>query len=152
MVPAPTPDPEFAARRTLWWEIPGKLDGSGHRVSELVAEVRAAVDKAQEPLDARHESDGEAMDAVEELTGTRGSGRRLMETRHRREARQHRTDELRMGLATLAQRYRTADLASPEVIGVFPRLTDAAEALVRNPNEELWLTTLFLDLPALPED
>ena len=142
-------DPAFAARRALWWEIPSRLDGSGHRVGELVAEVRAAVDQAQEPLENRHARDAESMDAVEELTGTRGSGRCLMEVKHRREARQHRTDELRMGLATLAQRYRSADLSSPDVLEVFPVLTDAAEALIRNPNEELWLTTLLLDLPTL---
>ncbi len=89
------------------------------------------------------------MAAAEELTGTRGSGRRDMEQRHRREARLHRTDEWRMGLATLAHRYREENLVGGAPLEAFDALTDAAEALVRNPNEELWLTALLLDLPAL---
>lgn len=142
-------DEAFVARRGLWWNAPTQLDGSGHTVSEIVAAIRDAVDEAQAPLDARHERDVLAMDQIEELTGTRGSGRRAMEARHKREARLHRTDEWRMGLATLAQRYR-AQLESPEAdLSVFDTLRDAADVLGRNPNEELWITALFLRLPSL---
>lgn len=141
-------DEAFAARRRLWWEAPGRLDGSGHRVGEIVAELRAAVDHAQEPLDDRHQGESAALAELEDQVGSRGSGRRTMEVRHRREARLHRTDEWRMGLATLAQRYRRAGL-DVRNLEVFETLSDAAEALLRNPNEELWLTALMLDLPRL---
>ena len=141
-------DEDFAARRRLWWDVPIRLDGSGHRVGEIVADLRAAVDQAQEPLDERHRSESEALAELEDQVGTRGSGRRVMEIRHRRETRLHRTDEWRMGLATLAQRYRGAGLEAGK-LGVFETLSDAAEALLRNPNEELWLTALVLDLPRL---
>ena len=139
-------DEAFDERRRLWWSVPDRLDGSGHAVGGLVAELRKAMDDARAPLESRHDSESEALAQVEEQVGPRGSGRRAMETRHRREARLHRTDELRMGLATLAQRYRTDGL-SGDRLAVFDRLNDAGEALLRNPNEELWLTALLLDLP-----
>jgi DNA polymerase-3 subunit delta' len=140
-------DPAFAARSALWWDAPARLDGSGHMVSQIVADIREAVYSAQEPLDARHAIEVETMDETEELTGTRGSGRRAMEARHKREARLHRTDEWRMGLATLARRYREGIADSPNDLAVFAQLRDAAEALTRNPNEELWLSGLLLALP-----
>lgn len=144
-------DDAFVNRRNLWWTAPDALDGSGYAVSELALAIRSAIDDAQAPLDARHSTESEAMDQTEELTGTRGSGRRAMEERHRREARLHRTDEWRMGLATLALRYRE-QLDTPTVnLAVFDVLRDAAEALERNPNDELWLSSLLLRLPASAE-
>ncbi len=143
-------DEDFAARRQLWWDIPGRLDGSGSAVGSLVTEIRLAVDAAQVPLDARHSEEAALMDETEEITGPRGSGRRAMETRHKREARLHRNDEWRMGLSTLAHRYRQG-LGNESVdtdLDVFESLRDASAALVRNPNEELWLASLLLDLPA----
>lgn len=142
-------DDAFARRRDLWWQAPSRLDGSGYAVSEVIAEIRQAVDEAQLPLEARQVEQIVAMDEKEELMGTRGSGRTLMEARHKRETRLHRTDEWRMGLATLALRYRPAALAGDVDLAAFETLTDAAEALVRNPNEELWLTQLLLSLPAI---
>lgn len=139
-------DEAFGQRRALWWDAPGVLDGSGYSVSELVGAIRNAIDEAQGPLDARHAVESESMDQTEELTGARGSGRRAMEERHRREARLHRTDEWRMGLATLAQRYREGLDAPDSDRTVFDTLRDAAEALDRNPNDELWLASLLLRL------
>lgn len=144
-------DEAYAHRRNLWWTAPSRLDGSGHAVSEVIAEIRAAVDEAQAPLEERQAQDIVAMDEQEELTGTRGSGRRVMEIRHRREARLHRTDEWRMGLATLALRYRGAAIEGRVDLAVFETLTDATDALTRNPNEELWLTELLLSVPQLLE-
>jgi hypothetical protein len=63
-----------------------------------------------------------------------------------------REDELRLGLATLAARYRDrlVDAADPEpYIAALGRLNAAAEALIRNPNEALLLEALFLELPPL---
>ncbi|MGI9605233.1 MAG: hypothetical protein ACR2P0_03755 [Acidimicrobiales bacterium] len=143
-------DVEFAERRAMWWDAPSRLDGSGFAATEVAKEVRKAIEEAQAPLDAKHVVESATMDATEELTGTRGSGRRAMEARHKREARLHRTDEWRMGLATLALRYRSAVVDGSRDPAIFATLNDAAEALVRNPNEELWLTALLLELPPLP--
>ena len=108
------------------------------------------VDAAQDPLDERHATEAEAMAEAEELTGLRGSGRSTMEARQRRETRLHRTDEWRMGLATLAHRYReglveAADQATR--LTAFEMLDEASVSLGRNPNEELWLADLLLRLP-----
>lgn len=139
-------DEDFAARRELWWTAPSQCGGSGYEVSEVVRSIRAAIEAAQAPLDRRHAEEAERMDELESAVGVRGSGRKAMEIRHRREARAHRTDEWRMGLATLAQRYRS-ELERSFDSSVFARLNDAAQALDRNPNEEMWLTALLLGLP-----
>lgn len=151
-------DGSFVARRQLWWDIPTRLDGTGFAVGEIVKELTEVVDEAQLPLDEKHAAEVESMDETEEITGTRGSGRKAMETRQKREARLHRTDEWRMGLSTLAHRYRENLLGGLETTGtdVFARLRDASAALSRNPSEELWLTNTLLQLPpvtfeALPE-
>ena len=140
-------DEAFGARQALWWDLPTRLDGSGYAVGQVIGEIRTAVDDAQAPLDARHAVELEAMDETEELTGTRGSGRRAMETRHKREARLHRTDEWRMGLATLARRYRENVSEPGADVEVFSTLRQSADALTRNPSEELWLASLLLALP-----
>lgn len=142
-------DVAFADRQQLWWNAPTRLDGTGHAVGEILAEIRTAVDAAQGPLDAQHQTESEAMDETEELTGARGSGRRAMETRHKREARLYRTDEWRMGLSTLARRYRERIDDGSTELDVFTTLREAADSLNRNPNEELWLASLLLALPRL---
>ncbi len=142
-------DEAFGRRRSLWWEAPTQLDGSGHVVSEIVATIRHAIEEAQGPLDERHVAEQAAMEETEELVGTRGSGRRAMETRHKREARLHSADEWRMGLATLAARYRETIEAPDADLEVFDSLREAAEGLSRNPNDELWLSSLLLELPPI---
>ncbi len=88
----------------------------------------------------------------EEAYGNRGSGRRQMEERQRREARRFRDDELRFGLATLARRYRDLVVGGrSSAMGATARITEVGGELVRNPNEALLLQALFLDLPAVSE-
>lgn len=140
-------DPAFVTRRDLWRGVPERLDGTGAAVGVLVSELLTAVDDAQSALNEMHSAESAQMDETEELTGTRGSGRSAMQTRQKREVRLHRTDELRMGLATLAHRYRETVLDQNAPLEVFDILRDAASALTRNPNEELWLTNTLLQLP-----
>ena len=144
-------DTAFVERRDLWWSIPSRIDGTGFAISDITAELIAVVDEAQRPLDEQHAAEAEAMDETEELTGTRGSGRKAMETRHKREARLHRTDEWKMGLATLAHRYRESLVqnSADAQTDVFDLLRDAAASLGRNPSEQLWLTNTLMGLPAL---
>ncbi len=142
-------DESFVARRDLWWGLPSRLDGTGYAVSQIVSEIVAVVDEAQRPLDEKHAREVEAMNETEELTGTRGSGRKAMEARHKREVRLHRTDEWRMGLATLAHRYRDELVSGSIETDVFSSLNDSTAALARNPNPDLWLATTLLSLPAI---
>ncbi|MEZ5168133.1 MAG: hypothetical protein R2695_17220 [Acidimicrobiales bacterium] len=145
-------DERLAARRDAWHGVPDRLDGTGAAVGALVEELRAMIDDAAAACDARHGEELAALDAREEQLGTRGSGRREMETRHRRELRQYRTDELRFGLATLARRYRDAvqGQTGPASFGAVDRIRAASEALIRNPNEALLLQALLVALPPLP--
>jgi DNA polymerase-3 subunit delta' len=147
-------DERFAARRRAWHDVPDELDGTGATVARQVAGLRALIDDASVPLDKRQSLELEELAAFEEEYGTRGSGRRHIEERHRREARLLREDELRLGLATLAGRYRDRLLDTHDpapVVAACARITAASEALIRNPNEALLLEALFLDLPPITE-
>lgn len=145
-------DDGLATRRAAWWSVPTRLDGTGAAVGVLVEELTGLIDDASAARVARHDEELDALAAREEQLGTRGSGRREMEARHRRELRQHRTDELRFGLATLARRYHdviaAGDLRQGPIDAV-DRIRGTAEALVRNPNEGLALRALFVGLAPL---
>lgn len=145
-------DERFAARRRAWAEVPDELDGTGAAVGRLVDGLRALIDDAQVPLQERHAHELAELATWEEQFGTRGSGRKQLDEKHKREVRLLREDELRMGLATLAGRYRDAlvdDRRTAAAIAALDRLTAATEALQRNPNEALLLEALFVDLPSL---
>lgn len=142
-------DERLAARRQLWWSLPERLDGSGAAVVAAVAELRAAMDEAQGPLDARHGAELAELDERAQRLGERGSGRAGLVAHHKREVRRLRDDELRFGLATVARRYH-AELThrpDPAVERALAAVHAAAECLIRNPNESLLLQALALELP-----
>ncbi|MGH9116942.1 MAG: ATP-binding protein [Acidimicrobiales bacterium] len=145
-------DPRLALRRAAWQAVPDRLDDTGATAYRLVAELRASIDDAQGPLDTRHAAELVELEARVARFGERGSGRGELDRRQKRQVRRHRTNELRFGLATLARRYRDAavesDRPAPYVAAV-RAVHEAAEALIRNPNEALLLQALFLRLPAL---
>lgn len=149
-----TKDERLATRRDAWWGAPARLDGTGAAVAVVVEELRALIDEAGQSAGTveRHEAELEALDEREEQLGTRGSGRKDLEARQRRELRQLRTDELRFGLSTLAGRYREAMIGGDERAGVLAapgHIRSTHESLERNPNEALALQALLLKLPAL---
>jgi DNA polymerase III subunit delta' len=148
-------DPRLGVRRRAWHEVAERVDDTGASVAVLVAELRAHIDDAQAPLDARHAAELAELEERVAQFGERGAGRTELQTRHKREVRRHRTDELRFGLATLAGRYRdaaaAADQPAPYVEAV-AAIHRAAEALLRSPNEALLLQGLFLGLPRLAPD
>lgn len=142
-------DASFAGRVEAWRSIPDMLDGTGSRVSDLVANLRALIDDAQLPLSERHKIEMAEAEEWEEQFGLKGSRRRGLEERQRREARVLREDELRLGFATLAGAYRDRLLitAHPELCyEATKRITAATEALERNPNEMLLLEALLCHL------
>jgi DNA polymerase III subunit delta' len=142
-------DDRLAIRRRLWWELPERLDGSGASVVAAVRELRAAMDDAQAPLEARHAAELAELEARVERLGERGAGRADLVARHRRELRRLRDDELRFGLATVARRYHAELLQRPDddAERALAAIQAAAEALIRNPNEALLLESLALELP-----
>ena len=146
-------DERFALRVRALREMPGRLDGTGARAAQLAVELKAMIDDAQSVIDARHAVEVEQMGERIERYGQRGSGKKDLEDRHKREVRRHRTSELRLALATLAAVYRDAlpTAALPaELVEALHRLDEAALALERFPNESLLLQALFAHLPSLP--
>lgn len=142
-------DERLVVRRDAWRAVPDRLDGTGATAAEVAAELAAAIDDAQAPLDERHKA--EASELVERIqaTGERGSGRKDLEARQRREARRLRTDELRFGFAVVSERYRAqlSEAGDPApALASLKALRDASEELVRNPNEALMLQALMLRL------
>jgi len=142
-------DAGLGRRRQAWTAIPSRLDGTGHTVAAVVDDIRGLIDEAQAPLAARQQAESDDLARVEAEMGAQARLRREMDARHRREQRLLRTDELRFGLATLADVYRRqiADGRHPQdAVAAINRIRDAHACLVRNPNEPLLLQALFLSL------
>lgn len=147
-------DDGLAARLAAFDAIPGRLDGTGATVCILAAEISALADQAAAFLGPVHEAELRELEARVAVSGERGSGRKAMEERHKREVRRYRTDELRSGLSTMAAAYRDAlgsgTAARPDAaVRAVSRIHQALDALDRNPNEALLLQCLLLDLPSL---
>jgi len=147
-------DPGLMARREAFAAVPHRLDGSGATVVAMCAELTGLIEAAAEPLAARQADEAATLEARVTAIGERGSGRKLLEERHKRELRRHRTDELRSGLAVIAGTYRDALVEGraprPDAaIHAVQRIHEALEALERNPNETLLLQSVLLDLPSL---
>lgn len=145
-------DPQLAERRTLYASVPGQLNGTGSVAMRLAAELLAAVDESTVAITARHEREVEALDAQIKEFGERGSGRKQLEDRHKREVRRARTDELRAGLVTIAQVYRDALTQSTAsdpaaTVEAVHEIHRAIETLTRNPNERLLVEHLLWSLP-----
>jgi len=147
-------DPALGARRDAWWMVPSRLDGTGAAVTTIVDELRSRIEDAAEPLKVVQSGEIAALDAWVKEHGERGSGRKELVARHRRQARRHRAEELRFGLATLSGRYREAlgdgsGSRAGDIVRAVAAIDSASEALTRNPNETLLLQSLLLRLPAV---
>ncbi|MDQ3575372.1 MAG: hypothetical protein M3404_10725, partial [Actinomycetota bacterium] len=145
-------DRGFSARREAWRDAPLRLDGTGAAVARVVDELVASSETVLEPLEQRQAT--EIVEAEERARkyGERGGSRRDLEARHRREQRRLRTDELRLGLATLATGYReglAAGQDSSACLDALDAIAAANEALTRNPNQALLLQALLVRLSAL---
>lgn len=147
-------DPQLAARRRAFAEVPYQLDGNGATVMRLVDDLLGQIEEAAAPLAARQADEVAVVDERIARYGERGSGKKTLEERHKRELRRHRTDELRAGMTVIAGGYRDAlvaglikrpDSAAQAVIHIH----EAMEALDRNPNEALLLQSLLWSLPVL---
>ena len=147
-------DPGLEARRARFADVPRQLDGSGYRAARTARALLEAIEAAAEPLKARQTAEIAALDALVARSGERGSGRKGIEERHKREQRRHRADELRSGLTEIARSYRdalvTGDNRFPDrIVAAVADLHTAMQAIDRNPNEPLLLQALLLKLPSL---
>lgn len=142
-------DRSLAVRRDAWASIPTRVDATGHTACQLVDEVIAHIDAAQEALDERHALERDELMTQIETYGQPKSLLKELETRHKREVRRHRTAELRYGLATMAGTYRDRLASAPDPrphLEALDAIQAAADAWVRNPNELLLLQALVVNL------
>ena len=145
-------DPALAERRAAFAEAPHELDGTGAAAMRIAAHLLGLIDSASEPLAVRHAAEVAEVDERIKAYGERGSGKKQLEDRHKRELRRYRTDELRSGLAAMAATYRdtainasTTDVdACADAVRCIHR---AMETLDRNPNEKLLVEALLWSLP-----
>lgn len=158
-------DPGFAARQALWRSVPSRLDGTGAAAVLVADELLSMTDEAIGPLRQSQERELAERTDQAEMAGTRGvPGRKDIEDRHKRELRRYRTDDLRLGLATLAGVYRdrlvatVADHGSVSHGMAADRRRAAAHieainrtsaALKRNAQEGLLLESLMVELSGL---
>lgn len=151
-------DSSLEARMDLFARIPSRLDGTASRVLDIVAEIIDAVESAMEPLVVKHDDEMKVLVERERELGERGSGRKKMEDRHKRELRRHKTDEFRSGLRLLTLAYgnalqhvteATAHHQTDGYVRAVKRIRDASTALDRNVNERLLLENLLLSLPGI---
>lgn len=146
-------DPSLAERRQAFLAVSTTVDGTGAVAMRLAAQLLSMIDAAAEPLAARQETEADELTARIKEFGERGSGKKQLEDRHKRELRRHRTDELRAGLSTMAATYRDRLVAGGErdidaAAGAVHRIHEALRTLDRNPNERLLLENLLWSLPA----
>lgn len=147
-------DTHLASRQAMFARTPRQLDGTGKSAVAAVEALLWEIDAAAAPLAQRHTDEVIAMEERIKAIGERGSGKKALEERHKRELRRHRVDELRFGLATMAGSYRDAlvagTLTRPDVASAaVTRIHQTLEALDRNPNEQLLLQALLLELPSI---
>ncbi|MEO5974288.1 MAG: hypothetical protein ABIQ38_03665 [Ilumatobacteraceae bacterium] len=148
-------DKWLAQRQQAFAAVPYRLDGTGATVAQLVEELLEHIDNASEPLLTEHATELEELEERVALTGERGSGRKTIQDRHKRQARKFKSDELRSGLGTIATTYHslvTSTSSHPETAGysdAIGRIHKAMSALSLNANETLLLQSLFLQLPSL---
>jgi DNA polymerase-3 subunit delta' len=148
-------DPQFAHRQEAFASIPYKLDGSGATVALIVDQIFELIEQATVPLIAEQKKELDELEARVSLTGERGSGRKALQDRHKRQLRKFNTDELRSVLSTIAGTYHALIISDTQ----FPdeskyhdaihRIHKAMGSLGLNVNEELLLQSLFLHCPSL---
>jgi DNA polymerase-3 subunit delta' len=148
-------DPQFAHRQEAFASIPYKLDGSGATVALIVDEIFELIEQATVPLVAEQKKELEELETRVSLTGERGSGRKALQDRHKRQLRKFNTDELRSGLSTIAGTYHTLVVSQTQhpdeskYHDAIHRIHKAMGSLGLNVNEELLLQSLFLHCPSL---
>lgn len=165
-------DPRFEERRRTWHSIPARLDGTGATAAAIVDQLIGLLDASVEPLQARQaeeltalqERNQRAAEVQSSGRGSKGAGRaraarsalgagvKELEERHRREIRRQRTDELRLGLSTLASAYRARLSAAPDhrrrraAVEAIGQVDQCVRSLEYNPGEQLVLQALFCRL------
>ncbi|GBL21251.1 DNA polymerase III subunit tau/gamma [Acidimicrobiaceae bacterium] len=150
-------DSHLLRRQRSFATIATRLDGTGAAVIKIVAELVEQLDQAASALVIRHEREIKELEERVALTGERGSGRKTIAERHKRELRKLRTDELRSGLGQFAKTYSDLICAQPdlidgeEIMQSIQLIHKTIKSLGLNANETLALHALLLQCPSLSD-
>lgn len=150
-------DSNLARRQESFATIATRLDGTGSAVVKIVAELVEQLDQAASALEIRHGREIKELEERVALTGERGSGRKTVSDRHKRELRKLRTDELRSGLGQFARVYGDSICAQPnlidgeEIMAAIQLIHKTISSLSLNTNETLALHALLLKCPSFSE-
>ena len=154
-------DSSLAERTRLFSQVPLELDGTASRALQITEGLLTAI---EDSLAAYKEQQALEMADLEErarFLGERGSGRKKLEDRHKRELRRHRTDEIRSGLRVMTLVYAdalkdstraTAHHLTDSYVRAVKTLRDASTVLSLNVNEKLLLENLLMALPTVVGD
>ena len=148
-------DNYLARRQEAFATISNRLDGTSAAVVKIVTDLMDHLEKAAGALETMHERELKELEERVALTGERGSGRKNIADRHKRELRKLRTDELRSGLRVFASSYKDLLTQNPdmadgdEIIAAIDAIHKTISALGLNINENLALHALLLRCPPL---
>jgi DNA polymerase III subunit delta' len=159
-------DDGFVARQHQWRSVPTRLDGTGSAAAAVSSELLAAAEEALAPLRQQHAEELLALADQADAVGAKCvPGRKLVEEGHKRQERRWRTDDLRFGLATLAEVYRDRLVAAVEAddgthsagsaaggrraVRRAEAIDEASAALSRNANESLLMDALMVELSGM---
>lgn len=147
-------DPDLAERRAAFAAVAREVDGTGRTALRLTDALLGLIERAAAPLVARQDDEIAELEARIKQYGERGSGKKALTDRHKRELRRHRTDELLAGLSVIAATYRDALAAGavrqPDAAAeAVHRIHADMEAFAINANETLLLQALLWSLPPL---
>jgi len=151
-------DPSLASRTELFANVPTRLNGTTSRAIEIAAELLSAVDSSLASYEAKQEAELVELEERVKFLGERGSGRKILTDKHKRELRRYKTDELRSGLRMLTLVYSEALKKSTEAtahhqtdsyVRAVKKIRDASVALSRNVNEKLLFENLLMSLPSI---
>lgn len=156
-------DPEFSDRVEFWRQVPTRCGVSGYEASRVAHEILELIKKAQAPLFSMHKKELEQQTDEMKQFSLSETSKTALESRHRREIRQFREQEIRWGFSVLADSYwqkfdviqngmegRNADdTILVSLSDTLSRLRTLQSEMKRNPNETLMLQNLFINLPSI---
>ena len=154
-------DPSLAQRTHAFSQVPYELDGTTSKALSIAEQLLLAIEESLEVYKEQQAQEMADLDARAKFLGERGSGRKKVEDRHKRELRRHRTDELRSGLRIMTLVYAdalkvatqaTAHHLTDSYVRAVKTLRDASTALSLNVGEKLWLENLLMALPTVLDD
>lgn len=151
-------DSSLAERTRLFSQVPETLDGTAACALRIAETLLSAIEESLTAYKEQQALETADLEERARFLGERGSGRKKLEDRHKRELRRHRTDEIRSGLRVLTLVYAdalkqatqaTAHHLTDSYVRAVKTLRDASSALRLNVNERLLLENLLMGLPTV---